>query len=209
MPLFAWIIIGILLFIALLAVIFLLSKVQLVISYKDDFSVNAKFLFLKFKLYPEEKKKPKTKKKQAVSPTKKPTEKPKEKKKGSIIPKLFEYREVIIDIVKEFASRIHFKFVKINIKIATDDAAKTALAYSGAVQGVSYLVSFLENHSNVDMTNNSSINIYTDFLSEESELDGSIYIHTRVYHAIPVLLRIIKLITQIKLKSEDLKNGTI
>ena len=209
MPLFAWIIIGILLLIALFILVLLLARVQLVISYKNDFSVHAKLLFLKFKLYPEKEKPKKKPKKKVPTPTKAPPKKVEQKKKGDILPKLFEYRKVIISIVKEFATKVHFKFVKINIKIATDDAAKTALAYSGAVQGVSYLVSFLENYSNVDITKNSSINVYTDFLSEESELDGSVYIYTRVFNAFPVLMRVVKLITQMKLKSEDSNNGTI
>ena len=138
-----------------------------------------------------------------------PPKKVEQKKKSDILSKLFEYRKVVISIIKEFASKIHFNFVKINIKIATDDAAKTTLAYAGAIQGVSYLVSFLENYSNVDITKNSSINVYTDFLSEESELDGSVFIHTRVINAFPVIIKIVKLITQMKLKSEDSNNGTI
>ncbi|MBQ7353134.1 MAG: DUF2953 domain-containing protein [Clostridia bacterium] len=210
MPLFAWIIIGILSFIALLVIILLIAKVELRISYRNELTISAKFLFLRFKLYPEKqkkkKKKTKGKKPQVASP--KPPAKTEEKKKSDIIPKLFEYRETVLGIVKEFASVLHFRFLNINIKIATDDAAKTAITYSLAVQGVSYLVSFLDNYSNIDVTKNSSINVYTDFLSEESSLDGSVLLYTRVYHALPVLMKVVKLVTQIKLKSEDTKNGT-
>lgn len=211
MPLFAWIIIGILSFIALLVIILLTAKVELRISYKDELSISAKFLFLNFKLYPEKpkKKKKKKKSKKPQPPASKSPSKKEAKKKSDIIPKLFEYRDTVLGIVKEFASVLHFRFLDINIKIATDDAAKTAITYSLAVQGVSYLVSFLDNYSNVDVTKNSSINVYTDFLSEESSLDGSVLLYTRVYHALPVLMKIVKLVTQIKLKSEDTKNGTI
>ena len=211
MPLFAWIIIGILSFIALLVIILLTAKVELRISYKDELSISAKFFFLNFKLYPEKpkKKKKKKKSKKPQPPASKSPSKKEAKKKSDIIPKLFEYRDTVLGIVKEFASVLHFRFLDINIKIATDDAAKTAITYSLAVQGVSYLVSFLDNYSNVDVTKNSSINVYTDFLSEESSLDGSVLLYTRVYHALPVLMKIVKLVTQIKLKSEDTKNGTI
>ena len=203
MPLFAWIIIGILLFIAILVLTLLLSKIKLVLSYENDFSICAKFLFLKFKLYPEKEKKEKKKKKKKPSvQTQKPIPKKPEKKKPGVLEVVFAYRDIIIDIVKEFAGKLHFKFVKINIKISTDDAAKTALTYSCAVQGVSYLVSFLENYSNVDMEK-SSINVYTDFLSEESEFQGSVCIHTRIFIALPVIAKIIKLIAKIKLKTED------
>ena len=101
MPLFAWIIIGILLLIALLVLVILLAKVQLVISYKNDFSVYAKLLFLKFKLYPEKEKPKKKKKKKATTPTKAPPKKVEQKKKSDILSKLFEYRKVVISIIKE------------------------------------------------------------------------------------------------------------
>lgn len=209
MPLFAWIIIGILLFIALLLLIFLTAKVELVISYTNELKVYAKFLFWRFKLYPEKKKKKQKKGKKPVKPTFKPPVKKEEKKKTDVISKLYEYRTVVIEIIKEFSKKLHFRFVNINIKVATDDAAKTAIVYSLATQGVSYLLSFLDSFSNVDITNKSSINIYTDFLSDESELNGSVHLYSRVFHSIPILIKIVKLITQIKLKSEDTKNGTI
>ena len=174
MPVFVYVLLGIALFITILCI----SKLRLIITYEDDLKVYAKFWFLHLRLYPEKPKKPKKDKKKPKPPTH--TEDLTPKKKKSIVSKLWEMRTLLSNIIAKFLNKLHFKFIRLKIKVSCENAASTALAYSGATQGVAYIIEILDNISNVDISSRSDISVDADFLSLESELQGKIELYIRV-----------------------------
>ena len=64
--------------------------------------------------------------------------------------------------------------------VSCSDAAKTALAYAGVNQGISYIVEILRNISNVELANHSDIDVQSDFISQKSEFVGKIQLYIRV-----------------------------
>ena len=187
--------------IALLITAILLTKLRLIICYEDDLRVYAKILFLRFKIVPSKEKKPKVKKaKKKKEKTALPAKKKEEK---SIAIKLWEMRSVLIKIISKFLGKLHFKFLKLRINISCDNAAKTALLYAGANQGVAYIIEVLRNISNVDVSSHSDIFVGADFISQKSEFEGKIELYIRVLPLLSVGLHAITEYAKFKSTKED------
>ena len=214
MPPFVYVIIGLVLLVAII----LALKVKLVLAYEGEFSAHIQVLCFKFPLFKDEEKKKKKKSKKKTVSKKAPTsndvkkeEKKEEKKKKSpsVLSKLIKFRSITFDFLECALGKLHFKFAKLNILVGTDNAATTALAYSGVCSAVACLISLLEEISNVDISRFSDINVQANFLSEESLFEGKVVLYCRVLPLLTILKKIIKLIYKIKLNEEDLEDGTI
>lgn len=190
--------------IALLIAAILFTKLKVFVCYEDRLAVYAKILFFKFNIFPEKiKKQKKTKKKKG---TKKPPQKappPAKKEEKSIVTKLWEMRSILSETISRFLGKLHFKFLKLHINISCDNAAKTALLYAGANQGVSYIIEILRNVSNVDVSSRSDVCVNADFLSQQSELEGKIELYIRVLPLITVGWHAMKEYTKFKSTKED------
>ena len=141
----------------------------------------------------EQKSAKKLAKKQAQEEKKKrekepPLEHPKKKRS------LGENLSLVGDILATFFSRFghHFriKTARLNITVATDDAAKTAILYGVAVQGVEYILALLDKLTNVDYKKNSEVNVGVDYLSETMSVDVSIAFAIRVWHLFDIIFRV-------------------
>lgn len=178
MPTFVYVLLGIALFIILL----LLTKVRVFVCYDDSLRIYAKFLFMKFKIVPAKEKKPKKRKKKKPAPSAPPSSETAviSKKEKPLVKKLWEMKTALVEIFKNFLGKLHFKFLKLRINIACDNAAKTALVYAGVNQGVAYIIEFLRNISNVDVARNSDVLVNSDFISQKSEFEGKIELYIRV-----------------------------
>lgn len=198
MPIFAYILLGI----ALLITLILITRVRVFICYDDAVRVYARLWFLKFNLIPgkvkEEKKRKKKKKKSDTSATQKPAE-----KKKSLAAKLWELRKVLTDVLAYFLGKLHFRFIKLHVIVACDNAAKTALLYAGANQGVTYIIEILRNISNVDVAKHSDVYVGSDFISLESSLEGKIELYIRVAPLILVGVHALKEYTKHMSAKED------
>ena len=190
MPILVYILLGI----ALLITLLLSSKIKLFICYDDTLTVYAKFLFLRFNIVADEKNlslKPKRKKKNRKSKAPKTSDEPSKsspapKQAGkSTIAKLFELKEIILRFINKFFKKLHFKFIKLKIVIACENAAATALAYGAVTQGVSYILELLGSISTVEISKSSDISITTDFLSQKSEFESKIELYA---HLLPILI---------------------
>lgn len=208
-PLWCWILGGLLLLIILL----LCSKIKLVLAYEDSFSVYLKFLFLKFRLYPEEDKKHKKKPK---SKSKRGSGKPKERAKTTpdkIIRLIKAMKDVVADFISSFFGKLHIRFLKIHADIGCEDACKTALAYGAVTQSVAYAIELLDNISNVDKTRSSSIDIRANFISQKSWVELNCELYLRVFSVFPLGIKGLKTFFSYKLIKEKLleaeKDGTI
>ena len=202
MPTFVYVLMGIALLIALL----LLSKVRVIFSYEDSLRIYARFLFIKIGIVPSKVKKPKKKKKEKPKAPSLPAPADTEaipKKEKSTVSKLWEMRSALLEIIKKFLGKLHFKFLKLRINIACDNAAKTALLYAGANQGVSYIIEILQNISNVDVTNKSDIFVNADFISQKSDFEGKIELYIRVAPLILVGVHALKEYIKFQSTKED------
>ena len=182
MPIFVYILLGI----ALLITLILFSKVRLFICYEDSLRIYAKFWFFKISIFPKKKKKKKKSPVQQRTPTTTTTTPQPQPKKESILKKLWKLRVVLVDLISQFLEKLHFRFIKLRILVACDNAAKTALVFSGASQGVAYIIGILSNISNVDVTKNSDVSVDADFISLESQFESKIELYIRVCSLISV-----------------------
>lgn len=193
MPLFVYILLGI----ALLIVLLMFSKAKVYICYEDNLEVFAKFLFFKFNILPSSKKekhvKTKKKKKKAFKDkTVKEDTASVTKTEKSLPLKLWEMKTALVNILEKFFNKLHFKFIKLRINVACDNAAKTALAYAGVNQGICYLIEILRNFSNVEVESRSDICVNADYVSQKSEFEGKIELYIRVISIISVGIHALK-----------------
>lgn len=177
MPVFVYILLGI----ALLITILLFAKVKVYIVYDDSLKVYAKLWFIRInisilKLLGNAKKKKQKKKEKAQKKLEALGADADIKKQNPILLKLTEIK-VVLDALFVFLKKIHFRFLKLRINVACEDAATTALVYAGATQGVSYIIELLRNISKVDMVKNSDVLVNADFISRKPEFEAKIVLH--------------------------------
>ena len=193
--------------IALLISVLLLLRVKVIISYDDALVVYLKFLFIKKRLLPAIEKKAKKKrakqKKNAKPSTVEEKKNDDSKKDDSVVSKLWAIREILLHTIAKFLGKLHFKLIKLNIVVATDNATSTALLYGATTQGVAYLIEILDNISNVDITKNSDISIRSDFVSQRSSFEGKIVLYISVVHIIYVGIHFLKKLIKSKMKMEE------
>ena len=201
------IIIGIILFLILLVLLLLLLKVRINIIFDGSLTVYVKALFFKIKLFPSSKKKkgkPKKEKK------KKKQKKEKEKQKpdaddaqgeAPAKPTVVDYIGIILDVVKlffkRFAKHLHIRLATVYIKVASPDAAQTAMLYGATSQAVAYLVEGLNAITNLDRLKSSRIEVFPDFSSDKLEAKINITFSIRLFGVVDMgvrsLLRFLKL----------------
>ena len=193
-----------------LVTIFLLLKVSFIIRYDEGITLKLRVFFITITLYPEKKhrKNPWYKKMGAhvKSILKIPSfhlpQKGKKGKKDSTDDKnkasassILETVQLVCIMVRELASKfakhLRIKIAKINIKLATGDAAQTAIAYGALTQSINVLFPLLEGIKNFSMPKNRNINISPDFLSEESEIELKLVFSLRVWQILATALAIL------------------
>ena len=179
MPLFAYILLGIALFILILV----FSCIRTFIVFDDSLKLYSKLWFIKFDLTkflnkPKKIKKQKNKKtdKSESDITKKAYT---EKEKSGILTRLHKIKTILEAFLK-LSKKIHFGFFKLRINVACEDAATTALVYAGVTQSVSYIIELLRNFSNIDKLKNSDVFVNADFISQKSDFEAKIVIRFRI-----------------------------
>ena len=158
-------------FLLLLAILLLPLKVK--ISFCEEFSFKVKFLF--FTVYKPKEKPIENKKSTKKEPPKKTESMFSElkSKNGFVgaVKEIFKLFSDSLQHIKFLLRFIKFKNIKLNLNVASTDAAGTAIQY-GAVCSVVYpVLSFFESIANVKYKN---INIKSDFDSKESRFDFSL-----------------------------------
>ena len=195
-----FIILGITLLIGLILVL----RVRLVINFDDDLCVYLRFLFFKYRIYPEKPKKANSKRKKSKksknTKAEASTKSEEPKKEDTVVSKLWAIRKVLLTTIEKFLGKVHFKFVKLNAVVGCENAAATALLYGAVSQGVAYLIEVLDNISNVDISKRSEISVKSDFVSQKSSLDGKIVLYISVVHLLYVLAEFLKKMLKSKMK---------
>lgn len=176
-------------------------RVGINIVHEDELKVYLKILFVRIQLYPEKKKnkisnKKQKKDKNAKEVTLKPIDKA--KAKPTILDNVNLVKDVLAVLFKAFPKYLHVKLAKIHIRIATGDAAQTAIIY-GAVSGVvACIVELIDSFTKMDKLKQRAISVEPNFLGENSEARINISLYITVFGAIVTLAKM--LIKYIKTK---------
>jgi hypothetical protein len=182
-----------------LIMLVLFVKVRLCLIYEDDLDVKVKVLFFNIPLYPQkqkkikpsdyslnklQKKQAKLDKKSKKQPKKQTASQPKGKDTATKIKDSIGLIRIILDnVMSPFGRYLKIEIIKIYVKIASEDAAKTAFIYGLASQGIAYIIELLSNVTNVDVKKKNSIRIIPDFLDTTSEARINITLGLRGWHA--------------------------
>lgn len=201
-----WIVLGCI----LLFFIFLLSlKAVITIGYSDGITLTIRVLFFKIKILPKKEKKKgphsmsaskaqkirkklvkkekakREKKAQKALQKKQAPPKPK-KSVAEILDLIAMVRKLVAAVVKCFFKHLRIDIARLKIKIATGDAASTAIAYGAVTQAVNVLFPLLEPIKNFGLPETTELDIQPDFLSESSEMDILLSFSLRVWHVFDI-----------------------
>lgn len=198
--------------ILLFFVFLLSLKGTLTIVYSGELELSLRVLFVNIKLYPAKKKKyprsmSKKKAQKRLQKLKKKEDKKREKKKlkkqkkeqekqaqregtsekkkktpSEILDIIALVAKLLKKVIKKFFGHLRIKLARIRIKVATDDAATTAIAYGAICQGVNVIFPLIDEIKTVKTPQNKDIDVSADFCSDESEIDIKISFSLRVWH---------------------------
>ena len=80
------------------------------------------------------------------------------------------------------------KIKKLNISVATGDAAKTAIMYGIVSQSVAYLLQFFDTVAKVKRARNCELNTISDFLSTKTKFEIDIVLSWRLWHILCIAI---------------------
>lgn len=110
---------------------------------------------------------------------------------------LSDAADLIVLLTSKFSRRLKVRILSCNIRIGSDNAAKTALLYGGICSGINALSAFLSQFTRYDDKDMENVNVYPDFLYEKLECEIHIRISLRpgqiftfLFSALPEILRI-------------------
>ncbi|MBQ9783119.1 MAG: hypothetical protein IJW44_01205 [Clostridia bacterium] len=205
----------VILLIALFWLCLLSLKATLTIAYHEELTLTARVLFFKISLYPtqKEKKGPHSmsaakaerirkrkakkaaKKKEAAKAKKerkaeqaKEAGKKKKKSMAEILDMLSLVCKLASTVIRRFVKHLRIKVARLKIKVATPDAAATAVAYGAVTQSINVLLPILEQVKNFSLPDVADLDVQADFLSETPEADIEISFSLRVWHVLDIAI---------------------
>ena len=90
---------------------------------------------------------------------------------------------------KHYASKFKVHILKLDIAVATGDAASTAILYSAVSQTAGYLIEFLKNNTALTIPRHAKLNVGTDFCSDTTRFDIKIQVFLHLRRVISLLYR--------------------
>lgn len=205
---------------AILAAILLLLclRVRLVITCRDTVTLKLKILFLSFTLFPRRKKrikprnfspqKMKKRERRAEKKAQKAAEKAAKKqgcladahgegRKLGLKEKLTVVRALVSAIIKKTDRHLTLRAARLHIRVATGDAASTAVLYGAVSASLAYLLAALDRVTDLH-TRPRNISVLADYLSERSSADIKLIFSLRVMHALTMLFSAMLAFTRAK-----------
>ena len=177
----------------LLLLLLLATKIRVTILCNEQVSVTLRIWFLRIRLYPRRKRvKPKrySAKKEKRRPTKKkasPAPADTKKEKLTLTEKLTLVRGLAAALIRKTRHKLHLHAARLHIRVATGDAASTAVLY-GAVSGtLACLLAALERVTKLKAVE-PDIAVIADYLSERSSADVKLVFSIRVWSAFTLLI---------------------
>lgn len=192
--------------ILLLLLLLLLIPAKITVKYSEKLQVYLYVLFLRFSLYPKKKNKlnPDDYKIEKLRKKKLHDEKKAAKKRAKSVQKTkkdsgvtFSDLPSLLDVIKDisgtllktFFGHLKIKVSKMIIRVATDDAAKTAITFGAVSSAVATLLELLGNATKLEYSNKSEIDVCADYLSENFTAEIDISFAMKVWQVLHVLLK--------------------
>lgn len=214
-----------LIILAIIAFIALL-KATVIISYNDEVELTVKVLFIKIQILPSKKKRGPRKmsdkkarkirekmrakaEKKRLSKEAKEKEKAEKKKSGEkksiseTINTVKMFSSLGVAVIETFFKHLRIRVARIKIKVATGDAATTAIAYGAITQSLNILLPLLESVKNFEKLNKTDIDISVDFLEESPTIDLKLGFSIRVWHVFDVAFAALGKFLKHKLKADS------
>ena len=205
-----WIFLALLAILLLAVLLILLLRVKVVIHASSDNPIKIGFYIYGFRVlaFPNtQKDKPKKIKLSDYTPEKLAKRKPKAQPK-SLTKRIREVAEsdelkgkpdviyilkFILNLFKNFGEHYAAKFkvhiLKLDVTVATGDAASTAILYGAVSQAAGYLIEFLKNSTDLTIPRFAKLNIGTDFCGETTQFDVKIKVFIHLRRVISLLYR--------------------
>lgn len=185
-----------LLIIAIVLLCIFMLPVRIILSCDDGFCAKVRILFFSFNIPPEKKTKRKMNAKDFKNEVKKLRRSSEKKQKKKKTKKKYSSDDIpfYFNLIKDFIEKTYasakrgltVKIQRINIVIATEDAAKTAIMYGVISQGCAYFLEFLKGLTKIKYKKRANINISTDFLSTQTTFDLRIILSWKLYRALGI-----------------------
>ena len=195
------IILSVLAFIVLL----LFIPISVHIKYDGDFFVKLKIAGIKaYEVEPDadtEKPKPDT---ESDKKAKKQTEKAFDKLKkkygfAGAVKEIFVFIKSVLERLKGSFRHIAIRKLCLDIKVASGEAAATAIDYGAVCAAVYPVLTFIDSIANVKMK---SINVTADFNSDNSDFDFSLVVRIRVVYLIVMAFGVFSEYNKFKTRNE-------
>ena len=206
-------------------------KATVIISYADELELAVKVLFIKIKILPSKKKRgpqsmsekkarrlreklrAKAEKKKLAKETKEKEKalKEKNKEKKSIsetVDMIKMFASLGVTVIQTFFKHLRIKIARIKIKVATGDAATTAIAYGAITQSLNVLLPALESVKNFKNLKKAEIDVSADFIEESPTIDIKLAFSIRVWQVFDIGFAALGRFLKHKLKSSAQKTST-
>ena len=187
-----------LLIIALVVFCILMLPVKIILSSENGFSAKLRILFFNFSIPPKSKEKRKMSRRDFRSELKKLTMKSKGKAKTKKSVKKYNADDIpfYLELIKGFIEKTYdsakrgltVSVERIRISVATEDPAKTAIAYGIISQACAYLFEFINSLINIKYKRRAEVVITTDFSSTQTTYDVKIALSWRLYRALAIVV---------------------
>lgn len=187
----------------LLLLLLFLGSANVRISFCGELKVVLSVLGIHFRLVPSRKKnKPKSKaeREKDAKRAKEKREKKKLKKQekkakiaaGEPVPNLLENMAMIFSLLKtayrKVRGKLYLRAYRFHIRVATPDAAQTALLYGAVTGSAALILQWMDEHFIPVSRGNGDMTIVPDYLSEKTQADIDILLGIRLYRALGIAI---------------------
>ncbi len=140
-------------------------------------------------------KRKKAERKKQLRAQKKKAKKAAQKESGEPKPSVSDRIGMVTALIKRLyrvsRGRMHVQINRMHLAIGTDDAAKTAILYGVAAQGVSYLLAWLKAHIVRLSQDEGAVSVTPDYLSEKTRIDIDIVCSIHLSSALGIGIRML------------------
>lgn len=175
--------------------------IHLTVTYREQVTVRLRVLFYTVTLFPAKEKSPQRLEKEARKKAKKAKKKPKRvkkkqkkqqlpaapEKKRTLQENLVLVRGLVSALIRKTNGHLRLKAARIHLRVATGDAATTALAYGAASASLAFLLAALDRVTKL-RAKPGDVMVIADYLSERSSADVKLIFTLRVWGALSTLL---------------------
>lgn len=200
---FLWIFLGILIFLSLLSML----SAHIVLEYREDVTLTLSVLFFKYSLIPAKKKKTRISKKKGKQKKKqKPKEAPQNQQapKKGILERLGFLRELLTTLLEKTLGHLKIRTARIRIRVATGDAASTAILFGAVNGGVALLLETLDQFGKLKVTRRDEIEVIPDYLATETTVDIRLLFSLRMWQILDILWK--AFLAYIKIKKQKVRS---